>query len=299
MKIAREHRYAIAYQTADKHNAAALPPILLKFTAHPYSQYFALSALAGALLLAGCGKRPQRVNVPPTPEPTVAESTPPKPAPPADEERKEPPAETEIATAKVPAIPPPHEPPALVPSRPTYMEVGTASWYGEAFHNRRTANGELYDMNALTAAHRTLPFNTRVRVTNMSNGQSVEVRITDRGPFVPGRVIDLSYAAAKRLDMWRQGTARVKIEGLTPAPSASTRGRWAVLIGAFTDSTGAAQVKGKLERRYRTANVLQYAGPTKQWWVRVRVLDDDRGRAEEIARDNQTPEGGIYLVRLD
>jgi rare lipoprotein A len=125
------------------------------------------------------------------------------------------------------------------------------------------------------------------------------VRITDRGPFVPGRVIDLSYAAAKRLDMWRQGTTRVKIEGLTQAPSASTRGRWAVLIGAFTDSAGAAQVKGKLERRYRTASIRQYAGPTKQWWVRVRVLEDDRSRAEEIARENQTPEGGIYLVRLD
>lgn len=285
--------------SAAKHNAAALPPIPLTFAGNSYPRYFAVAALAGGLLLAGCGKRPKRVSIPPAPTPTITESAQPEPVAPPREERKAPPAEATIATATVPPIPPRREPPALTPFPSTHVEVGTASWYGEAFHNRRTANGELYDMHALTAAHRTLPFNSRVRVTNVSNGQSVEVRITDRGPFVPGRVIDLSYAAAKRLDMWRQGTARVKIETLIPAPGASSPGRWAVLIGAFTDSGSATQVKTKLERRYRTASILQYAGPTKQWWVRVRVLEDDKRRAEEIARDNQTPEGEIYLVRLD
>jgi rare lipoprotein A len=296
MRIAREHRYSIAFKDYRKHNAAALPPITLKFAGYSYSPSLALIALTGTLLLAGCGKRPQRVSIPPAPAPTVAETPQPEPATPPQEERTQATAETQIATAKVPTIPPPpplHAPPSA------YVEFGTASWYGAAFHNRRTANGELYDMHSLTAAHRTLPFNTRVRVTNVGNGQSVEVRITDRGPFVPGRVIDLSYAAAKRLDMWRQGTARVKIESVTSPPGGASSGRWAVLIGAFTDSRNAAQMKGKLERRYRTASVLHYAGPTKQWWVRVRVLDDDKLRAEEIARDNQTPEGGIYLVRLD
>lgn len=154
-------------------------------------------------------------------------------------------------------------------------------------------------MNGFTAAHRTLPFNTQVRVTNLSNGQSSSVRITDRGPFVQDRIIDLSYAAAKQIDMWRQGTTRVKIEVLSSPVDVSAGGRWAVQIGAFTDAANAAKVKDKLERRYRTASVLQYAGPTHQWWVRVRVLNDDRGRAEEIARDNHTAEGTIFLVRLD
>jgi rare lipoprotein A len=94
---------------------------------------------------------------------------------------------------------------------PGYEETGIASWYGGKFHGRRTASGEVYDMYELTAAHRTLPFGTVVRVTHLANRRSVEVRITDRGPFVKGRIIDLSYAAAKRLDMVREGVARVKL----------------------------------------------------------------------------------------
>jgi len=94
---------------------------------------------------------------------------------------------------------------------PGYSQTGVASWYGGKFHGRRTASGEVYDMYELTAAHRTLPFGTVVRVTHLENRRSVEVRITDRGPFIKGRVIDLSYAAAKRLDMIRDGVARVKL----------------------------------------------------------------------------------------
>jgi hypothetical protein len=127
-------------------------------------------------------------------------------------------------------------------------------------------------MNGFTAAHRTLPFNTQVRVTNLSNGQSALVRITDRGPFIADRVIDVSYAAAKQIDMWRQGTARVKIDVLSSPVDVSAGGRWAVQIGAFTDADSAAKVKGKLERRYRTASVLQYAGPTHHWWARATII---------------------------
>ena len=94
------------------------------------------------------------------------------------------------------------------------VEVGLASWYGREFHGRPTASGERFDMHDLTAAHRTLPFGTRVKVTNLTNGQSVVVRINDRGPLKPGRVIDLSYAAAKQLDMIEAGTARVRLEVL-------------------------------------------------------------------------------------
>ena len=101
------------------------------------------------------------------------------------------------------------------PSVAGYHETGRASWYGRFFHGRRTANGERYDMHALTAAHRTLPLGSYVRVTNPANDRSVIVRINDRGPFARGRVIDLSLAAAAVLHMQQAGTARVQIEGLT------------------------------------------------------------------------------------
>lgn len=91
-------------------------------------------------------------------------------------------------------------------------EIGVASWYGRAFHRRRTASGARFDMNGLTAAHRSLPLNTLVRVTNLENGASIEVKITDRGPYVPGRIIDLSARAAELLEMKDQGLARVRIE---------------------------------------------------------------------------------------
>ncbi|MBB5416945.1 rare lipoprotein A [Paraburkholderia atlantica] len=98
---------------------------------------------------------------------------------------------------------------------PDFHQIGRASWYGRFFHGRRTANGERYDMHAMTAAHRTLPLGSYVRVTNPANSRSVIVRINDRGPYARGRVIDLSMAAAGMLDMRHSGTARVKIEGLT------------------------------------------------------------------------------------
>ncbi len=94
-------------------------------------------------------------------------------------------------------------------------QQGIASWYGGKFHGRTTASGERYDMNTLTAAHRELPFGTRVRVTNLDNGRQVVVRITDRGPFVKGRIIDLSRAAAKQIDMVQAGVARVRLEILS------------------------------------------------------------------------------------
>ena len=95
-----------------------------------------------------------------------------------------------------------------------YRAEGTASYYGKAHHGKRTASGERFNQNALTAAHRTLAFGTRVKVTNLDNGRSVVVRINDRGPFGRGRIIDVSKAAAEQLNMLRSGTARVCLEGL-------------------------------------------------------------------------------------
>ncbi|WP_152220638.1 septal ring lytic transglycosylase RlpA family protein [Pseudomonas sp. SCB32] len=95
-----------------------------------------------------------------------------------------------------------------------YRAEGTASYYGKAHHGKRTASGERFNQNTLTAAHRTLAFGTRVKVTNLENGRSVVVRINDRGPFGRGRIIDVSKAAAEQLNMLRSGTARVRLEGL-------------------------------------------------------------------------------------
>jgi len=100
------------------------------------------------------------------------------------------------------------------PRAPSGFQTGMASWYGPKFHNKTTASGEKFDMRKLTAAHRTLPFNTIVRVENLKNGRKVDVRINDRGPFIEGRIIDLSRQAAEKLDMIRDGVVRVRIEVL-------------------------------------------------------------------------------------
>ncbi|WP_179404148.1 septal ring lytic transglycosylase RlpA family protein [Burkholderia guangdongensis] len=104
-----------------------------------------------------------------------------------------------------------------------FRQVGRASWYGRDFHGRRTANGERFNMNALTAAHRTLPLSSYIRVTNQSNGKSVVVKVNDRGPYKRGRVLDLSYAAAKVIGLIHAGTGRVKIEGLSPQEAREAR----------------------------------------------------------------------------
>ena len=174
-----------------------------------------------------------------------------------------------------------------------------ASWYGAPYHNRRGSNGEVYNMHAMTAAHRTLPLESIVRVTNVKTGSTAVVRITDRGPFVEGRILDLSLAAAKALDVYLPGVAKVKVEVLeTPSPLDSG-GRWAVQIGSFSDEKGAKELADHLQKRYRTANVLKFGSPVGDWWVRVRVLNDDRERAQALAHETETPEGSVFLVRLD
>ena len=184
-------------------------------------------------------------------------------------------------------------------TKPLSVEIGKASWYGAPYHNRRSSNGEIYDMHELTAAHRTLPLGSTVRVINLKTGHSTIVRITDRGPFVEGRIVDLSLAAAKQADVWQAGVAQVRLEVLrTPVPFDSG-GRWAVQIGSFGGEAAARSLANRLSRRYKTAKVLSFGSPVGDWWVRVRVLQDDRKRAEEVAHDTQTVEGKVFLVRLD
>jgi rare lipoprotein A len=179
-----------------------------------------------------------------------------------------------------------------------YTEVGYASWYGPGFQKRNGANGLPYDMNAMTAAHRTLPLNTIARVTDVKTGDSVLLRITDRGPFVGDRVIDLSRAAARKLSVFQHGTALVRIEVLETPSSIKEGGRWCVQIGAFQDARDAQKLKEKLAHRYRTAKVLQFTSPVGGDWIRVRVAEDDKKRAQEVVRETHT-DAGVYLVRLD
>jgi rare lipoprotein A len=184
-------------------------------------------------------------------------------------------------------------------AKPIFAETGTASWYGAPYHNRRGSNGEVYNMNAMTAAHLTLPLGSIVRITNLKNNQSAIVRITDRGPFVPGRIVDLSLAAAKALDVYLPGTAKVRLEVLRSPAALDSGGRWAVQIGSFKTEKAAAKLVEHLQRRYQTAKVLKFKSPVGTWWVRIRVLEDDRQRATALVRETQTVEGSVFLVRLD
>jgi peptidoglycan lytic transglycosylase len=207
----------------------------------------------------------------------------------------------EPAPVPAPAETPTEDEKVEVPSgaKPIFEETGMASWYGAPYHNRRGSNGEVYNMHAMTAAHRTLPLGSIVRITNVKTGRSAVVRITDRGPFVEGRIVDLSLAAAKALDVYMPGIAKVRLEVLDSPLPLSTGGRWAVQIGSFAREKGAGKLAEHLQKRYQTANVLKFASPTGDWWVRVRVLDDDRQRAEALAHETETAEGSIFLVRLD
>ncbi len=184
-------------------------------------------------------------------------------------------------------------------AKPIFVETGIASWYGPPYNNRRGSDGKIYNMNAMTAAHRTLPLGSIVRVTNLKTGHWAIVRITDRGPFIEGRILDLSLAAAKRTDVQRAGLAEVRVEVLEAPVAINSGGRWAVQIGSFEQQESAVKLADQISRRYRTAKVSSFSSPVGDWWVRVRVLHDDRVRAQEIARDTEFDRGKIFLVRLD
>ena len=181
--------------------------------------------------------------------------------------------------------------------RPISTQTGLASWYGPPYHHRQAADGSIFDQNALTAAHRTLPLGTIVRVTNPATEQSVMVRITDRGPFVPGRILDLSLAAAKAIGVYRAGVAQVKIEAFAH-PTADPAGHWCVQIGAFLDPDDAVQLKNDLKHRYQTAKVIEFAGPTGHW-VRINPAEPDRETAAKIAETIHIPDAQPYLVRTN
>lgn len=183
--------------------------------------------------------------------------------------------------------------------KPVFTEVGMASWYGPPYHNRAAADGSIFDQNAMTAAHRTLPMGSTLRVTNTATNQSVLVRVTDRGPFVAGRVLDLSLAAAKAIGVWRPGVAQVKIEAF-PHASPDPAGKWCVQMGAFQTQEEATDIQSALQARYKTARVIEFKGPTG-YWVRVNSAIPDLSHANEVARwlDNPDYAAVPFVVRLD
>lgn len=176
----------------------------------------------------------------------------------------------------------PFEPqPVVRPSR--FVQTGIASWYGPGFHGKRTANGEIYDQNALTAAHRSLPLGTQVMVTNLENGRALEARINDRGPFVEGRIIDLSLAAAKSIGVYAPGTALVRIEVLS-APTPRLAVLYAVQVGSYTDADKASGLKQALTQHFSSVYISPLSsGRFRYYQVRLGPFAE-RVQAEHQAR---------------
>ncbi|HEX3376554.1 MAG TPA: septal ring lytic transglycosylase RlpA family protein [Candidatus Acidoferrales bacterium] len=236
------------------------------------------------LMAAGCaGRRPVSTVPAPTPSPN------PQPVP---------------APAPVPSGPPSAPSASQPPTRSSpfvpgiFVEEGTASWYGIPFNGRRAANGEIFDMNTLVAAHRTLPFGSILRVTNLNNGREVEVRVIDRGPFVGNRVLDLARAAAVSLDMIGTGTAPVRIE-LISGSNPST-GDFTVQVGAFADRANAERLRDRLLAQYQPIFIQDYETPTGHFYrVRVgRVSNPDA--AQQLATRLKSSDGfQTFVMRLD
>ena len=186
---------------------------------------------------------------------------------------------------------------AAAPAVPGRAAAGVASWYGHPYHGRHAANGEVYDMDKLTAAHRTLPFGAWVRVENLENGKSVAVRIIDRGPFVEGRTIDLSRAAARTIGLIGPGTARVRMV-IVEAPEKPDADLFAVQVGAFRDRSNAEQLRRKMEARYGAARIAAREGSPVMWRVLV-GRETTTEAAEELAARLRADNGGAFVVRLD
>jgi rare lipoprotein A len=242
------------------------------------------AASAGLLLIAGCSHRVQVASAPPPPAPTAREVSPKTAGDQGILGDKPQGTRSEQAIARA--------------DRPIYSEVGLASWYGPNYHTHRAANGEVYDQNGISAAHRTLPMGSLIRVTNLQTGQSAMMHITDRGPFVPDRVIDLSEGAAKDIGVWRSGTTRVRIDVYEAPKPIESGGRWCVQIGAFEHGRDSRKLEEHLQREYAAANVIEFTGPTGHW-VRIRPQNGDKRLAIEIVRNMRLKEGAAYLVRMD
>jgi rare lipoprotein A len=175
------------------------------------------------------------------------------------------------------------------------IEEGVASWYGPGFHGRRTSSGEVYDQNELTAAHRTLPLGTRVAVTNLANGRSVEVRINDRGPFVDGRSIDLSYAAAQSVGLVGPGTGRVRIQILGAGEPVITAATYAVQVGSFSDPANAEDLRRRLASRFDGVYVTRLDADRLRYY-RVRIGPYEQRDSARVIADRVADLGFAAVI---
>jgi len=197
--------------------------------------------------------------------------------------------------AKTPA------PPAAPAAAPKIgdTEAGLASWYGHPYHGRAAANGEIYDMETLVAAHRTLPFNTWVRVMNIANSKTVDVRIIDRGPFVDGRIIDLSHAAARAIELLGPGVGPVRLEVIR-LPQTMEPAVFAVQVGAFRNRENADRLRDAMAARYGAARVVPRQGNPDLWRVLVGAEATTDAAGALAARIHaETGENNGFVVRLD
>lgn len=219
--------------------------------------------------------------------------------------------------------------PRTPPAPGKYVETGTASWYGYPYDGRVTSSGEVYDMEKFTAAHRTLPFQTWVRVENLSNHRSVDVRINDRGPFVHGRIIDLSRAAARRIELLGPGTVRVRLISVrapereepapppaplpereappthpppsprpSPFPAPAQHEFYAVQVGAFSDRERAERLREEMERRHGQARLVEKQGRPTVWRVLVGEQPDP-AKAAALASEIRVEFPGAFVVHFD
>jgi rare lipoprotein A len=245
---------------------------------------------AAVLLVAGCAHKEKTAKTPPT---APAVNQPANPGQPS-----------EISVARIPVTEVPEggvsdeDKEFVLAHRPIFSEEGAATWYTAPYKGRKAANGQVFRDDALTAAHRTLPMGSLVVVTNLTTRQASAMRISDRGPFVPDKTIDLTIASAKAIGVYRVGTARVRIDVYeTPKPM-DVGGRWCVQIGAFKSEGKAERMKAALLRAYPDANVIEFPGEAS-YWVRIRPHGDDRAVAEKIMHRVRPSEGDAYLTRLD
>ncbi len=266
--------------------------------AHGKRAALALAVVQVLVAATGCGHKQKVAAVPPPPAPLHAGASPQyKTFPPSG---SAPPSSADQTGSPglVVGADSPEDLAYVSEHRPIWTQTGIASWYGPPYNKHRGANGEIFDQDHLSAAHRELPLGSLLRVTNPRTGQSSVMRVTDRGPFVPGRVLDLSLASAKAIGVWAPGTATVQIEVFSAPRPIAEGGRWCVQIGAFHDEGKALKLQKSLQHRYATATVIEFTGPTGHW-IRIRPLGDDKARAQEIEATVQPQEGAPYLTRLD
>jgi rare lipoprotein A len=259
-------------------------PTTFKFLEIHYSKFAFLIVLVVSVLIVVSGCASHR--------PATASQPPPEPA-------------SESAKNSTPPVPPrfggagKRRRDTSIPVAAGYTEQGEASWYGLPFHGRQASNGEIYDMNKLTAAHRTLPFETMVRVTNERNGKSIVVRITDRGPFVNNRIIDLSYAAAREIESIGPGVVPVRLEVLSTGINPEA-GFFTIQVGSFRERANAERFRERLSATYSPTFVKRYDTSSGAFYrVHVGKVSGQQA-AKEFGERLRSNEGVTPMViRLD